>query len=91
MSTVCKRVHYRGNVQGVGFRMTTRRIAERFAVTGYVKNLPDGQVEVVAAGAADEVDRFLGAIAARMAGCIQEHKIADEPASASFTSFEIRY
>ena len=85
----CKRVHYWGAVQGVGFRMTTRRIARQYAVKGYVRNLPDGQVELVAAGDADEIQRFLGAVAASMAQNIHGHKIDDEPEQ-SFTSFEIR-
>jgi acylphosphatase len=87
----CKRVHYWGTVQGVGFRMTTRRIAAQHAVTGFVRNLADGQVEVVVAGETGEIDRFLGALEARMASCIEGHKIEDQPEQASsFTSFEIR-
>ena len=84
----CKRVHYSGQVQGVGFRMTTKRIAGQFAVTGFVRNLANGQVEVVVAGASDEIDRFLGAVATRMAGYIQGHRIEDEPEQ-TFPTFEI--
>jgi len=88
---LCKRVHYWGAVQGVGFRMTTKRIAGQFAVTGYVCNLPDGQVEVVVAGEKGEIDGFLGAVAARMAPFIQGHRIVDaSDQGASFTGFEIR-
>ncbi len=88
---ICKRVHYWGTVQGVGFRMSTQRIARQYAVAGFVRNLADGQVEVVVAGAADEIDRFLGAVATRMASHIAGHRIVDEPEPASsFTSFEIR-
>ena len=43
-------VHYTGRVQGVGFRFTTCRLAESFAVAGRVKNLPDGRVRVVVEG-----------------------------------------
>jgi acylphosphatase len=84
----CKRVHYWGTVQGVGFRMMTKRVAGQFAVTGYVRNLAGGNVEIVVCGEADEIDGFLGAIA-RMAGYIQGHKIDDE-LQQTFTSFEIR-
>jgi acylphosphatase len=86
---VCKRIYYWGSVQGVGFRMTTQRIAERFAVTGYVRNLSDGQVEVVVAGEAEEIDRFLGAVAARMVSYIQGHRLEDATTE-DFTTFEIR-
>lgn len=88
--TVCKRIHFWGTVQGVGFRMTTRRIAAQHAVAGYVRNLPNGQVEVVVTGTADEVERFAGAVLARMAGYVEGHKIVDEPIQ-PFDGFDIRY
>jgi acylphosphatase len=86
---VCKSVHYWGRVQGVGFRATVRHIAQQFDVTGYVRNLPDGQVEVVAAGEEAEIERFLAAIASRMAGHIHGHRI-DDAAPQTFAGFEIR-
>ena len=49
-----RKVHFRGRVQGVGFRYTVRGVASGFAVTGYVKNLPDGRVLVVAEGLSQE-------------------------------------
>ncbi|MDP1592600.1 MAG: acylphosphatase [Prosthecobacter sp.] len=55
-----RHVFYTGRVQGVGFRYSTKRIASGFDVTGWVKNLPDGRVELFAqAFEADEVDAFL--------------------------------
>ncbi len=57
-----RRVFYEGRVQGVGFRATTRWIAGGFEVTGYVRNLADGRVELFAQGAATEVGEFLKAI-----------------------------
>jgi acylphosphatase len=69
--------------------MTTQRIARQYLVKGYVRNLPDGQVEVHVVGEADEVERFLGALAVRMASNIEGHKIVDEPLQ-EFTSFDIR-
>jgi acylphosphatase len=86
---ICKRVHYRGMVQGVGFRMITRRLAEQFAVAGYVKNLVDGRVEVVVAGDAEEIERFLDAVARRMANYIQGQDVQLEPPQA-LQDFEIR-
>ena len=47
---VCKRVLFQGHVQGVGFRYATHGLAQRFAVAGYVRNLADGRVELVAEG-----------------------------------------
>jgi len=86
-----RQVHFRGMVQGVGFRYTTRKIASRFAVSGYVKNLPDGQVLLVAEGGAGELDRFLAAVSAEMRLAIQDRAISIEPATGEFRQFEIRY
>lgn len=87
--TVCKKVHYQGRVQGVGFRYTAHRLAQDFAVAGYVKNLSDGRVELVAEGVAVVVERFLAALANQMAGYIQEETVQDEPPH-GFAGFVIR-
>ncbi|MFZ1218340.1 MAG: acylphosphatase, partial [Chthoniobacterales bacterium] len=55
-------VFYEGNVQGVGFRYSVRQIAKGFDVTGSVRNLTDGRVELLATGEKDEVRAFLEAI-----------------------------
>lgn len=86
---ICKNVHYWGRVQNVGFRATVWQIAKQYDVAGFVRNLADGQVEVVVAGESAEIERFLGAIADRMATYIQGHRIDDEPEQ-SFACFEIR-
>jgi len=56
-------VFYEGNVQGVGFRWTVRHTANGFDVTGWVRNLRDGRVELQVTGGEDEVRAFLDAIA----------------------------
>ena len=86
---VCRRVLYDGQVQGVGFRYATHGLAQRFAVAGYVKNLPDGRVELVAEGAAAEVERFLQAVARQMAEYIESRQESDEP-TGRFKTFDIR-
>ena len=58
-----KRVIFEGRVQGVGFRYTTKDIARGFDVRGSVKNLPDGTVELLIDGEAEEVAAFLKEIA----------------------------
>jgi acylphosphatase len=55
-------VFYSGRVQGVGFRATVRRIACGYDVTGTVRNLPDGRVELVAEGMRAELKAFLEGI-----------------------------
>jgi acylphosphatase len=56
-------VFYEGNVQGVGFRWTVRHAATGFDVTGWVRNLPDGRVELQVTGKENEVRAFLDHIA----------------------------
>jgi acylphosphatase len=87
---VCKRVHYAGTVQGVGFRYTTWNVAKHYNVTGDVKTLAGGDVELVAQGEAEEVERFLRGVANQMAEYIREQRVADIPA-AEFDSFDIRH
>jgi acylphosphatase len=70
-------IFYSGNVQGVGFRYTVKTVATGFEVTGTVRNLADGQVELVAEGQKDELEAFRQGI--REAGL--EHFIAKEQAS----------
>jgi acylphosphatase len=61
-------VQYEGHVQGVGFRYTVKTIARGFDVTGTVRNLPDGRVELVAvAHDPEELDAFLEDIAVNSA------------------------
>ncbi len=56
-------VFYEGNVQGVGFRWSVRHAAKGFDVTGWVRNLPDGRVELQVTGEDEEVRAFLDCIA----------------------------
>jgi acylphosphatase len=88
--TVCKKVRYSGRVQGVGFRYTTQRVAEGFPVTGYVRNLPNGDVELVAEGSAEQVDAFLAAVARQMAGFIEQSSVQEEPPG-GHKGFRIRH
>ena len=55
-------VFYSGRVQGVGFRFTVKMVAHGFEVTGTVRNLPDGRVELVAEGERAELEQFLKGI-----------------------------
>jgi acylphosphatase len=57
-----RQVFYEGRVQGVGFRFTCKQLARGYEVVGWVRNLPDGRVELQCSGQRDEVDGFLEAI-----------------------------
>ncbi|MGH9675651.1 MAG: acylphosphatase [Candidatus Acidiferrum sp.] len=83
MTGVCKRVIYSGRVQGVGFRYVSRQLAERHGVNGFVRNLIDGRVELLAEGDAATVDAFLAAVDVAMKGRIAAQVISDAPALGS--------
>jgi acylphosphatase len=63
INMISLQIFYEGNVQGVGFRWSVRYIAKGFDVTGWVRNLLDGRVELQVNGDEDEVRAFLDAIA----------------------------
>jgi acylphosphatase len=83
-------VHYAGSVQGVGFRFTVRQIAAELDVFGFVKNLPDGRVQLVVEGRPDAVKQLLSNISDQMNGYISETHELIEPAMGEFSGFEIR-
>jgi acylphosphatase len=85
----CREVLYEGRVQGVGFRYTTRRIAARYEVSGFVRNLGDGRVQLVAEGAAAELDRFLAEVQQQMDRYIQHVHCGSLAASGQYRGFEI--
>ena len=87
---VAKKVIYSGSVQGVGFRYTTQHVAGAFAVSGYVRNLPSGDVELVAEGEADQVDGFLAKVAQVMGSYIGEANVTAE-APSGLRDFRIRH
>jgi acylphosphatase len=83
-------IFYSGHVQGVGFRYTAKAVASGFEISGIVRNLSDGRVELIAEGTREELEAFRAAI--RDAGL--EHFIRDENATWSaaqneFCGFEI--
>ena len=85
------RVVFRGMVQGVGFRYTTRSIASGYAVTGYVENEPDGSVELVAEGRREEVEAFIEEVSRRMGRYIRDRQVERGPARGEFDDFSIRF
>ncbi len=82
---------YLGHVQGVGFRWTVSRTAADFAVVGWVRNCPDGSVEVAAEGEKAEVLAFLQEIDSSMRGQIRSKTGYQSPALGDLHRFEIRY
>ncbi len=89
-----KRMHvlYSGRVQGVGFRMTAEDVAHEHDIVGWVKNLRDGRVELIAEGSEERLERFLRTIQqGAMKNFIQHVEIIWSDASDTFHEFDIRY
>ena len=82
---------FAGHVQGIGFRYTAQRISVRYEVAGYVKNLPDARVEVVAEGAEEAVRAFLAEIRQTMSGCISSCDKTCSDCQNEFSRFEVRF
>ncbi len=80
-----------GHVQGVGFRWFVRREADALGLGGWVANLPDGSVQVVAEGPEAAVDALVEALRDGPAGAwVSDVRVADRPVSGRVDSFEIR-
>ena len=84
-------IYFSGNVQGVGFRYTARQVANGFSITGWVKNLKDGRVELLAEGEKTELEKFFAELRKKMERHIRETEMAWGAASNQFTVFEITY
>jgi acylphosphatase len=85
-------VFYEGNVQGVGFRYSVRQIAKGFDITGSIRNLADGRVELLVTGEEEEVRAFLDAIGqSELRAHIKKHSEAPLPNPPAFRGFEIRH
>jgi acylphosphatase len=81
-----------GRVQGVGFRYTALREAERLGVTGYVRNLDDGDVEILAEGDPPDLDRFLSWLNTGPSGAwIERVDMTPIPPSGAYHDFEVEY
>jgi acylphosphatase len=91
-SMISLQIFYEGNVQGVGFRWSVRNTAKGFDVTGWVRNLPDGRVELNVTGEEQEVRAFLDRIAQGELHSLihnQTERKLDKPVTAR--GFEIRH
>ena len=83
--------YFSGHVQGVGFRYTAHHLARKHPVSGYVRNLPDGRVEMVAEGDAKDLDALLDAVSRQMEGFIRHVDVTEDKPTGEFTGFTIRH
>jgi acylphosphatase len=88
---MAKLVHYAGDVQGVGFRATAAGIAKMHPVRGWVRNLPDGRVELLADGAPEAVAAFLADVRTRMADHIHSEDAFERDPDDAVTGFRVTH
>ncbi|HEX4145371.1 MAG TPA: acylphosphatase [Pirellulales bacterium] len=84
-----REVFYSGHVQGVGFRYTTRSIATQLPVVGLVRNLPNGQVQLVVEGSPAAIDELLARVEAELGRYIRGREVSVRPAQGEFSSFDV--
>jgi acylphosphatase len=88
---IARLVHYSGPVQGVGFRATTVDIARKYPVTGWVKNLDDGRVQLLVEGNDEDVKKFLEAVRTCWKKNIEKELTEDRKPTGEFKSFSVRF
>ena len=84
------KIFYSGHVQGVGFRYIAKTVAAGFEVSGTVRNLPDGGVELIAEGPREELEAFRAAVYnAGFSSLIRDENVNWSEAQNEFRGFEI--
>lgn len=91
MTQAAKHIIFAGQVQDVGFRYTAERIARRYELTGFVRNLPDGSVEMLAQGAGQDIEDFLRDIRNTFTGYIRETQIEEVLPNPKYKDFRITF
>ena len=80
---------FKGNVQGVGFRATTKRFADRLQLTGSVRNLPDGSVELCAQGEKSQLEKLLSELKREFSSHIETIAFEFQPVTEAYSDFKI--
>ncbi|MBI3831575.1 MAG: acylphosphatase [Planctomycetes bacterium] len=84
-------IYLSGRVQGVGMRATVADLAPDHGITGWVRNLSDGRVEIVAEGRSANLERFLATLESQMRGYIGDIQRSAEPATGEWKYFSVTH
>lgn len=82
-------IFYSGIVQGVGFRCATQRLARACDVNGWVRNLSDGRVEILAEGSQENIQKMIRHIEDHFCEAIRSEKIDFSDSDGMFADFQI--
>jgi len=91
MEQIAKHIIFIGRVQGVGFRFTALDIARRYQLNGFVRNLFDGTVEMVAQGKPQDVSDCIRDINESFSGYIRDTGIEEIPTDLRYKDFKITF
>ena len=83
-------IYFSGRVQGVGFRFTARSLAAAHSIKGWVKNLFDGRVELIAQGGSKDMGAFLEALRSEFQGYIIDEEIEWQESTDHYCDFSIK-
>jgi acylphosphatase len=86
-----KHITFVGRVQGVGFRFTAYRVADRCQLTGFVRNVHDGTVEMLVQGRPEDIDDCIREMKESFAGYIREARTQEVPYNPKYTDFKITF
>ena len=88
---VARHIIFVGRVQGVGFRFTAHRMANRHQLSGFVRNMSDGTVEMLAQGSVNDIDDCIQDLKEYYPGYIRESEIEEIPPDPQYTDFRITF
>ena len=91
VTLVCAHILYSGTVQGVGFRFTVQRYALNLDLTGWVKNISDGSVEIIINGPKANIEELCQSVEENFAANIRNKNIQYAEPSKEFIDFLITY
>ena len=91
MDVVAKHIVFSGNVQGVGFRFTALNVANRYNLTGYVRNMPRGEVEMLVQGQEEVIDGCVRDLEDSFAGYIRQTDVKTATPDSKITDFKITF
>ena len=91
LNTCRAHVFYSGRVQGVGFRYTAERLALDLRLVGWVKNIPDGRVEIVCEGPKEKIELLLQGIQSSLGATIRKIDCEWEKPTHEFNDFSIEF
>ena len=91
MEQIARHIIFVGRVQGIGFRFTAFDAASRHRLTGMVRNLADGTVEMFAQGFKDDIENCIAAIKKNYSKNIREIKIEETVVNPRYEDFKITF